>query len=406
MQWDPAFKPTLRPIEAIRLPPGNSHPIGLRDRSGLSEAIVTLTEPALQLVALMDGVRTCEQIRSEFRDAFGVSVPAETLAVMLEQLEQALFLEGQAFEDHYRERQNNYLRAGVRPMRTGSGMGIPEFSAAFFAGILNESNAPEFSGRVAGIVAPHLDYPRGLPCYADAYGALRNRPAPRRVVILGTNHFGRSTAVVGTGSAFETPFGTTKTDGDFLQQLESRLGPLRAYELDHAREHSVELQVAWLQHLFGAESFQMVAFLCPDPCGPSGTAPSDGKGPDLREFAKVLGESIRSDGNETLLVAGADLSHVGGSFGDDRLLDDRFLHDVEERDRRAIKRLINGGAESFRQGLAEENNPTRVCSAGCIYALATALEGSTAHLLRYHQAVVAEMQNCVTCAALAFTGCG
>ena len=52
--------------------------------------------------------------------------------------------------------------------------------------------------------------------------------------------------------------------------------------------------------------------------------------------------------------------------------------------------------------IADENNPTQVCSAGCIFALATALPDAEATILAYHQAVTREIHNCVTCAAVAF----
>src|SRR4029079_11601775 len=116
---------------------------------------------------------------------------------------------------------------------------------------------------LAGLIAPHLDYPRGTPCYADAYGVLATMPPPKRVVILGTNHFGRASSSVATRKDFQTPLGTTRTDREFIAALEQSCGSdLCEHEFDHLREHSVELQVLVLQHLFGANSFTIVPVLC------------------------------------------------------------------------------------------------------------------------------------------------
>jgi AmmeMemoRadiSam system protein B len=234
---------------------------------------------------------------------------------------------------------------------------------------------------------------------------LRRRDPPHRIVILGTNHFGRSTAVVATGKDFETPLGRTATDTAFIERLELRCGvgcgDLRRHEFDHVREHSVELQVLWCQHLFGAERFKIVPILCPDPCGPTGTRPPDGQGVDLGEFAEALGRCIREDDADTLVVAGADLSHVGANFGDDRPFDEEFLRGVWERDKRVLQALEQDGAEAFRACVAEDENPTRVCSAGCIFALKAALPDAKARILRYHQAVDQASQSGVTCAAVA-----
>jgi AmmeMemoRadiSam system protein B len=222
-------------------------------------------------------------------------------------------------------------------------------------------------------------------------------------VILGTNHFGRATAPVATRKDFQTPLGLTRTDGEFLSRLDQRCGAdLCAHEFDHQREHSVELQVLVLQHLLGADNFEIVPVLCHDPCGPPGTAPYDGHGVDLRVFAEALGGLIREDDTPTVVIAGADLSHVGRRFGDDRELDADFLREIERRDHEALEQVANNSAGPFVETLRNRANNTRVCSAGCIYALMTALPQARGELLRYHQAVDPEGGTGVTCTAMAF----
>ncbi len=402
MLWDPTFKPRLRPVEAFALPEGDGATIGVRDRSGLSDVMLSLSAPALHILSLMDGENTCDAIRQKFQASFGRSLAEDTLHSIVTHLETAHLLEGSGFEAFYQSLLDDYRKRRTRETPHAAALGIDD-SGAIFKEMLADTNGHAPSGPVLGLIAPHLDYPRGRPCYASAYATLRHRPVPRRVIILGTNHFGRSTSVVATTNDFSTPLGVTRADCSFIEKLEERCGDLRTYELDHAREHSIELQVAWLQNLYGADDFTIVPLLCPDPCGPTGTAPMDGRGVDLREFALTLGELIRNDPEGTLLIAGADLSHVGAAFGDERSLDDAFLLEVERRDRRALEQLESGEAESFRQSVAEQVNPTRVCSVGCIYVLAMALPDATASILSYHQVVDVPSQTCVTCAAVAFT---
>lgn len=403
MFGDPAHKPTLRTLEAFRHANQDGMTIGLRDQSGLSSVVLSMSEPALLVMALMDGTRTCEEIRREFHESHGQTVSAEALYSLLDQLERAHFLEGSTFEAFYRSRVDAYRAAGARQMPSAVALGVLEDSSELFENMLAGATPFATSGRVAGLVAPHLDFPRGKPCYADAYATVRDRKAPDRIVILGTNHFGRSRSVVATASDFHTPLGVVSVDVPFIERLEARCGDLRAGELDHDREHSIELQVVWLQHLFGSDSFEMVPVLCPDPCGPTGIALSDGKGVDLDDFASALGELIDDDGLDTLIVAGADLSHVGRAFGDDRRLDDTFLEEVRQRDTRALERLGVNDPKGFLARVREHDNATRICSAGCIYALCCALPKTTGTLLRYHQAVDQPSQTCVTCAAVVFT---
>lgn len=403
MSWDPTFRPRLRAIEPFRTPDMQAGMIGLRDPTGLSPAVLTVSEPAAVLLAMMDGETTCARIRARFSAEFGQAVAVETMAEMIGHLEAAHFLDGEAFEAHYASLVRAYRANGVREMLHAEAMGLADGADALFDEILVEAAADGVAAdSIRGLVAPHLDYARGRPCYGAAYGAIRRRRAPDRVVILGTNHFGRSTSVVATGKDFRTPLGTTRCDAAFLESIEARCGTLRAFELDHAREHSIELQVMWLQHLFGADAFSIVPFLCPDPCGPTGTAPRDGNGVDLRRFASILGELIAESKEDTFLIAGADLSHVGLAFGDERSLDAESLAEVEARDRRALSGLTTGGGDDLVRCVAEGGNPTNVCSAGCIFTLATALPDNEATLLAYHQAVTREAHTCVTCAALAF----
>jgi hypothetical protein len=401
--WNPTYQPKLRPVEAIPTGDVNGLAVALRDRSGLSPVVLTVSRGALGLLSLLDGARTCERIRLEFEALFAQRLSIETLLSVLEQLERAYLLEGPTFEAYYQERLRGYRERGVREMSHAGQLGLADASGGVFAAMLDGVQPPPLAGRIAGLIAPHLDYPRGRPCYAAAYAALARRAKPARVVVLGTNHFGRSTAVVGTANAFATPLGTTQTDVAFLRRMEERCGPLRGFELDHAREHSVELQVAWLQYLFGAEAFQLVAFLCPDPCGPTATAPGDGQGVDLRLFAEALRDLLVEDLDDTLLVAGADFSHVGAAFGDERRLDEPFLGSVAEIDARALARLEEGDAEGFRATIAANQNATRICSAGCMFTLAAALPTARVTRLGYHQAVHEPSQTCVTCAAAAYT---
>ncbi|RJP38190.1 MAG: AmmeMemoRadiSam system protein B [Phycisphaerales bacterium] len=397
--------PRLRPtIEPVRLAAEDGEvTFALRDASRLSDSVLGVSAGALHLLALMDGRRSVREIRADFARQTGLLIEAPVVERLVETLQEALFLEGDAFERHYDALVAAYRAAPARQVRNAEALGLCGDDGEPFESILRDAPAVDLPGRPVGLIAPHLDYARGRPCYAAAYATLRDRPVPDRVVILGTNHFGRSTSAVATAADFVTPLGTTPNDRAFLDRLEEAVGPLRRFEFDHAGEHSVELQVMWLQHVYGADRFRIVPILCPDPCGPTGTAASDGIGVDLRVFASALGRLAAHDQAETLIIAGADLSHVGPQFGDPQRLDAAFLDAVRQRDERAIEAVRRNDAESFRVQVASEANPTRVCSAGCIFALLMALPHAEVHVLGYHQAVDDQGVCGVTCTAAALT---
>jgi AmmeMemoRadiSam system protein B len=421
--------PRVRPVEAFPIEHGGHQLILMHDPTGFADGPITVSPAALFLILMLDGQKGPDELQKAFREQFGQSIDREQIEELISQLDAAKYLDSETFARHYQSLVDDYRAAPARLCRDLEVYGI-DAGAVGADGTIPGSQAGETketagrrrayeaqvadlrssltrmisqcragvvgkgNRRLAGLIAPHLDYPRGEPCYADAYGLLASTGIAPRVVILGTNHYGRGTSVVATSKDFQTPLGTTRT---------ARCGAdLCAHEFDHSREHSVELQVVLLQHLFGADAFQIVPVLCHDPCGPTGTKPYDGQGVDLRVFGEALGELIRSDRVPTLIIAGADLSHVGRRFGDDCELEPTFLSTVERQDREAIEEIVNGRPDEFVRVLAGRENATRVCSAGCIYALRVALDGAEGELLRYHQAIDAPNGTGVTCCAAAF----
>jgi hypothetical protein len=402
---EPQAHPTLRHIEPIPFDHDGRRMVALRDPSGISDAQLAVTPQALAVLALMDGKHTAADIRLELIQQYGAAVPLEQIEGIIEQLDEAWFLETPRFDALRTQKLAAYRNAAARPSRPAETFGPGKLSmSAFLEDILLDGDPINGHGEIVGLVVPHLDYPRGRPCYAAGYRALQANCKAKRFVILGTNHFGQATSVTATSKDFDTPLGVLKSDAGFLYALRNRLGvDLCKHEFDHLNEHSIELQVLFLRHLFVEKDITIVPFLCPDPCGPTGTAPADGTGVDLRDFAAAVRELIATDETPTCVIAGADLSHVGAHFGDDRELDADFLAEVRERDMGHLGRLGENAGDGFVLSVARGQNMTRVCSAGCIFTAMSILKDAIPEVLRYHQAVDFPSQTCVTCAAVAFT---
>ncbi len=393
--------PKLRPVE--RVPGEDNGQIMLRDPTGIADGILTLSPATLFIAAMMDGVHAPEEIQARFTMRFGQMLFSDELERLIGQLDEAGFLESPAFAARRTKLIETYRKASVRPLRDAASLsGGGQSLDLFIDGMMADS--PAGRDRIVGLVAPHLDYPRGAACYGRAYRDLSRRTDARRFVILGTNHFGETAAVVGTRKDFETPWGVVRHDGEFMAELDRRCGvDLCEGEIDHAREHSIELQVVLLRRVLGDREFTIVPFLCPDPCGSSGTRPRRGVGVDLRVFAEQLGELIAADSIPTCVIAGADLSHIGAYFNDSNPLSEASLGAVRRSDLAALKHVEAGEPEAFWKAVAATGNETNICSVGCIYAAAVALSGRGRPVMRhYHQALTAEIANCVTCAAMDF----
>jgi AmmeMemoRadiSam system protein B len=142
------------------------------------------------------------------------------------------------------------------------------------------------------LLVPHAGYVYSGPVAAQAYATLtpwRNRV--RRVVLLGPTH---RVAVRGLAAptvvAFETPLGGVPIDRDALRGL-AELPQVVASDAAHAQEHSLEVQLPFLQTVL--DDFALV----PLAVGRATAA----------EVAQVL-ERLWG-GDETLIVISSDLSH-------------------------------------------------------------------------------------------------
>ncbi|MEC9372465.1 MAG: AmmeMemoRadiSam system protein B, partial [Planctomycetota bacterium] len=254
---------------------------------------------------------------------------------------------------------------------------------------LKDAPDPSFDALPKAIVAPHIDYFRGWLNYAQVYGRMRVVDRPARALILGTNHFGFSTGVCGCDKGFETPLGASPVAGDLMHRLDESLTEaeresLYAHRFDHEREHSIELQVAWLQHIFGqygdGQGIPVYAALIHDPCRNNGES-YDGAGLGLPRFVEAMQSALEGLEGSTLIISSADLSHVGPQFGDPKPLAGEEPETVQMRekvlnhDREMLNLFMTGKAEELVTSMAWQQNPTRWCSVGNMVA-ARMLAGS------------------------------
>ncbi len=388
--------PALRPVEVMQTGGPDDVQYVVLDRQRISDAVVKVAPLGCFVLGHLDGQHSVEDIERRLLEQVRVRVPPGSILELVNALDQALLLRTERFENAYAERLAEYRAAGVRDNR-GQYPPREEFESSLRS-LLREGAVAD--GPIRGLVAPHLDYERGWPAYADAYATLAASECAERYVILGTNHFGRSSGAVATTNAFRTALGDVPIDRSYVESLESELGcSLRAFELDHQFEHSVELQVHLLQVTHEGRPFEIVPILCPYPCGPTGTAPADGDGPDLARLADAIGKRLASDPRPTILIAGADLSHVGTNFGDSAPMTPERLGEIARADTELLTHLERGEVERFLAAIRASDNSTQVCSPGCLYVIRRALRDRRYETLRYHQAVNFETDTHVTCTA-------
>lgn len=97
------------------------------------------------------------------------------------------------------------------------------------------------------LAVPHAGYVYSGPIAAHAYRELGPGRSIRRIVLLGPSHYeGFRGLAVPTASAFATPLGPADLDTAALREL-TRLPGILASDAPHAPEHSLEVQLPFLQ---------------------------------------------------------------------------------------------------------------------------------------------------------------
>ena len=333
-----------------------------------------------------------------------LNVPANVqpqLVQVLQKLDEMGYLWGPASEALERAKMEAIREAGRFTLPDEARKPeVAEQLRNFMSEGLSKAEDPEFDAPVVGIVAPHLDYGRGGGNYAAAYKCLETgaREKPDRIVILGTNHFGLGDGVVMTEFGFETPFGAVRQDAALLERMRDAFGErLFKDQIDFAGEHSVNLHLPWIQHLYG--DVPVLAALVPDPNVPM--IADDGERVGSREFAVALKAALAQAGGRTLFVSSADLSHVGPQFGDQGPVDAARRTAIEQHDRELLGEFIEG-PERFLKHVAEEGNRHRWCSVGNMYVTAIAAPHAAREMVKYDQSADPSGAALVSSAALAF----
>lgn len=389
-------RPHVRGFQPVAVNHNGQQLVLLRDPFMLAQQSVVVPPQAAMLIQQMQGERSVEEL------AKAINAPnADPLVQLVKQLDAVGLLWGPTFEGMEAELKSKLLQSGYFPSGGGAGQPDVEGMRKAFDEWLAQTDDPELGTAPSAIVAPHLDYPRGWPNYAAAYKCLEGMDAPERVVILGTNHFGIGDGVVATQLGFESPFGKLLADGTVVDGLMRRLGPSAFVDqLDHHAEHSIRLQVPWIQHRFG--DVPVVAALVPDPL--AGMISDDGRRVGVDQFVSALRETLAEAGGRTLFVSSADMSHVGPQFGEPRPVDQQRRTDVERLDRDLMGAYLTANPKRFLERVQELRNPTRWCSVGNMYATMRLVEPRAVELIDYRQACDERGMALVSSAAMALLG--
>jgi AmmeMemoRadiSam system protein B len=410
-------RPRLRPVETIVVPDAeHGRLLVLRDTQGVTTAQASVPPALIAIVGRFDGARTCEEIARDASRDLGEDVPVELVAKLANELDRALFLEGKRFDDALAKIAHEFAESPTRAASHAGGAyhdDVERLRAYLDGNCLHaaakkapaRASSKPAKGRLVGLVAPHIDPWRGAIGYGHAYGTMHRALAEHDVdtfILLGTSHAPMRRPFALCRKAFDTPLGALAPDVEAIDALaEAATFDPYADQLNHKREHSLEFQVLFLKHLLGEREAKIVPVLAglgdhqarrEDPSG-------DGA---VERFLGALRAVMEERGGRAVLVAGADLAHIGPRFGDTRPSGAR-LAELHDTDRRSLEHAVSPNARDFWAHVAEDLDTRRVCGLAPIYSLLRALPaGARGDVLHYEQTVDADDGSVVSHAALGY----
>jgi AmmeMemoRadiSam system protein B len=220
---------------------------------------------------------------------------------------------------------------------------------------IDEESAKE---DVVGLVSPHAGYMYSGP----VAGAVISRVSFKDTfVIMGPNHTGMGQPFsIMTEGIWKTPLGDVEIDAELASAILEASPTLRADHVAHLEEHSIEVQLPFLQY------FEQDVKIVP-------VVIAKGTGDIYKEIGHGIAEACKSLGREAVIMASSDMNHYEPH------------HIANEKDSKAIEAILALDEEELLSRVAEFR--ISMCGYGPTVALLSACKamGATRAELVSHQ---------------------
>lgn len=213
------------------------------------------------------------------------------------------------------------------------------------------------------LIVPHAGYVYSGEVAAWGFAALRDHAFARAFVLAPAHRAHLDGAAVAPQTAFRTPLGEMPIDQDAARRLAAASPLIHLQAGAHEREHAVEAEIPFLQHLLPD------ATLVPIVVGQADRG-------QVRELARALAEEL---GPDDLVVVSTDFTHYGQMFGYTPPLDD-VEEGLRALDMDAWEKIEAGDAAAFLRHRQETG--ITVCGARPVAVLMDLLGDDGTYTLR------------------------
>ena len=200
---------------------------------------------------------------------------------------------------------------------------------------------------IIGLVVPHAGYMASGPVAAHAYHCLAGDGKPEIIVVFGPNHTGRGSALaIMNEGVWRTPMGDVIVDSETANKILHFSKIIDVDDKAHIYEHSIELQLPFLQYLYGSNfKFVLICFMMQDL-------------ESSQEVGKAVAAALK--GKNYLIIASSDFTHYEPQ------------ERAEKKDRIAIEAALKMNQRQFYNDV--DNHAISTCGYGPIVAAITALK--------------------------------
>lgn len=220
-----------------------------------------------------------------------------------------------------------------------------------FPSDFNLASAPRESRKIVGIISPHAGYAYSGQVAANGYDRIAKDGLPQSFIILGPNHYGRGSGVsIQTEGAWETPLGRAQIDTRLAKEIQKASEIIDIDEESHAMEHSIEVQLPFIQYLSNTAQFVPICSWMQDL-------------KTSHDIAKSIVDQARD--NNCVIIASSDFTHHERTSKDRD--ETEMLRKIEDADKNAIdaiKRLDDSTLNSL-----GETQKVTMCGYGPITTL-------------------------------------
>lgn len=223
-----------------------------------------------------------------------------------------------------------------------------------------------------GAVAPHAGY---VYCGKTAASVYNNISIDfETAVILGPNHSGLGVGIATSLENWKTPLGNLETDQEFVNEI-TKDSVIMDYPKSHWHEHSIEVQLPWLQYRF--KDFKIV---------PITINPIYFDVETCREIGEKIAEASRLLRRKIVIIASSDFTHYGSAYAYEPFegSESEILKNIKEMDSEVIS-LVTSLRPSEVIKTCEDKRLT-ICGYGGIAAMlfaTRALGAKQAELMNY-----------------------